>query len=80
MRPEVKEQIKTPLIEQTQIGELYTPAEVAQYLKVTTATVYSWVKLKMIECYVLTKGSRKTTIRFDAEQINNFILARYRRI
>jgi len=55
------------------LGELYTPEEVAGYLKVHQVTVYNWVKTKKIDCYVLTKGKRKSTVRFDIEQIQRFI-------
>lgn len=71
---------KTPLVQTLETGELFTPEEVADYLKVHKVTVYNWVKLKMIDCYVLSEGKRKTTVRFDARQIQNFILARHRRV
>lgn len=71
---------KTSLVQKIQTGELFTPEEVATYLKVHRVTVYNWVKLKMIDCYVLSKGAKKTTVRFDAEQIENFVLSRYRKI
>ena len=58
------------------IGELYTPEEVAEYLKVHLVTVYNWVKSKKIDCYILTKGNRKSTVRFDINQIQRFIQSR----
>jgi len=54
------------------LGRLFTPGEVAEYLKVTPTTVYTWVKLKKINCHVLSKGKRKSTVRFDIEQIQHF--------
>ena len=50
--------------------------DVAGYLKVHLVTVYNWVKTRKIECYVLTKGKRKSTVRFDIEQIQKFIRSR----
>lgn len=76
----MKTEEKIPLLQIIKTGELFTPEEVAEYLKVHKVTVYNWVKLKMIDCYVLTQGKRKTTVRFDAEQIESFVLSRYRRI
>jgi len=58
------------------LGELYTPEEVAEYLKVHQVTIYNWVKTKKIDCYVLTQGKRKSTVRFDIEQIQRFIQSR----
>ena len=58
------------------LGELYTPEEVAEYLKVHQVTVYNWVKTKKIDCYILTQGKRKSTVRFDREQIQKFIQSR----
>ena len=58
------------------LGELYTPEEVAKYLKVHLVTIYNWVKTKKIDCYVLTRGKRKSTVRFDIEQIQRFIQSR----
>ena len=58
------------------LGELYTPDEVAKYLKVHLVTIYNWVKTKKIDCYVLTRGKRKSTVRFDIEQIQRFIQSR----
>ena len=58
------------------LGELYTPEDVAKYLKVHLVTVYNWVKTRKIDCYVLIKGKRKSTVRFDTEQIQRFIQSR----
>ena len=58
------------------LGELYTPEEVAGYLKVNLVTIYNWVKTRKIDCYVLTKGKRKSTVRFDIEHIQRFIQSR----
>lgn len=62
------------------LGELYTPEEVAEYLKVHPVTVYAWVKTNKINCHVLTKGKRKTTVRFDIEQIQRFIQSKNTRL
>ena len=51
------------------LGVLYTPGEVAKYFKVSPSTVYNWAKTGKIECHVLSQGKRKSTIRFDIEQI-----------
>jgi len=61
------------LVLQDTLGELYTPEEVAKYLKVNLVTVYNWIKTQKIDCYVLTRGKRKSTVRFDIEQIQRFI-------
>jgi len=58
------------------LGELFTPEEVAEYLKVNLVTVYNWVKTKKIDCYVITKGKRKSTVRFDKQQLQRFIQSR----
>ena len=58
------------------LGELYTPEEVAEYFKVHLVTVYNWIKTKKIDCYVLTRGTRKSTVRFDIDQIQRFIQSR----
>ena len=55
------------------IGELFTPEELAGYLKVHPVTIYNWVKNGKIECYVLSQGIRKNTVRFDTQQIQQFI-------
>jgi excisionase family DNA binding protein len=75
-RATVKANDKITLLKTMCFGELFTPEEVARYLKVDKVTVYSWVKLKKIDCYVLTQGKRKTTVRFDIEQIERFIQSR----
>ncbi|MBN1293473.1 MAG: helix-turn-helix domain-containing protein [Candidatus Latescibacteria bacterium] len=61
---------------QETLGELFTPEEVAEYFKVHLVTVYNWVKTKKIDCYILTKGTRKSTVRFDIDQIQKFIQSR----
>ena len=61
---------------QESLGELYTPEEVAEFLKVHLVTVYNWVKTKKIDCYILTQGTRKSTVRFDIDQIQRFIHSR----
>ena len=58
------------------IGELFTPKEIAEYFKVNQVTVYNWVKEKKIDCFILTEGKRKSTVRFNIEQIRQFIQAR----
>jgi len=60
-------------------GELYTPEEVASFLKVNQMTVYNWVKTGKIECHTLTRGKRKSTVRFDLNQIENFMQSRSRK-
>ena len=59
-----------------QFGELYTPEELAEYLKVSPSTVYNWAKTHKLECHVISKGKRKTTIRFDREQIQKLVESR----
>ena len=54
------------------LGVLYTPEEVAEYLKVASSTVYHWAQAGKIECYVLSQGKRKRTVRFDNQQIQRF--------
>lgn len=54
------------------LEQLYTAAEVAAHLKVTPAAVYSWYKTGKIEGVVLSKGRRKTTVRFTIQHISNF--------
>jgi excisionase family DNA binding protein len=69
--------IKADIIAPTEhIGVLYTPGEVAQYLKVAKSTVYFWAQTGKIECHVLSRGKRKNTVRFDSQQIQNFILSK----
>ena len=58
------------------LGELFTPEEIAKYFKVHPVTVYNWVKESKIDCYILTVGKRKSTVRFNIEQIQQFIQAR----
>ena len=58
------------------LGELYTPEQVAEYLKVAPSTVYNWVQTGKIECYLLSKGKRKSTVRFDFQQIQRFMKSR----
>ena len=58
------------------LGELYTPDEVAGYLKVPLSTVYDWAHKKKIDCYVLSRGKRKSKVRFDIHQIQQFIKSR----
>lgn len=53
--------------------ELYTPEEIAKYLKVAPSTIYNWVKTGKLDGYVLSKGKRKSTVRFDKDQIQQFI-------
>lgn len=57
-------------------GELYTPEEVSGFLKVALSTVYNWAKTGKIECHVLAQGKRKSTIRFDMNQIKQFLQSR----
>ena len=57
-------------------GELYTPEEVATFLKVNLMTIYNWVKAGKIECHTLTQGKRKSTVRFDKAQIKKFVHSR----
>jgi excisionase family DNA binding protein len=54
-------------------GELYTPDEVAEYFKVAPSTVYNWAKTGIIEGHVLSQGKRKSTVRFDRDQIQQFM-------
>ena len=61
------------------MGELFTPAEVAGFLKVNLMTIYNWVKTGKLSCHVLTRGKRKTTVRFDLSQIEDFIQSKQRR-
>ena len=61
---------------ENQLGELYTPEELASFLKVNQMTVYNWVKTGKIECHTLTQGKRKSTVRFDLSQIKNFMHSR----
>ena len=58
------------------IGELYTPEEVAEFLKVSISTVYTWAQTGKIESHVLSQGKRKSTVRFDSNQIQQFINSR----
>jgi len=58
------------------LGELYTPEELASYFKVTPVSIYTWVKAKKIDCFILTKGKRKTTVRFNQEHVQRFIQSR----
>ena len=58
------------------LGELFTPEEIAKYLKVHPVTVYNWVKENKIDCFILTEGKRKSTVRFNKEHIQQFIQAR----
>ena len=58
------------------LGELYTPEQVAEYLKVASSTVYNWIQTGKIECYVLSRGKRKSTVRFDFQQIQRFMKSR----
>ncbi len=58
------------------LGKLYTPEEVAEFLKVAPSTVYNWVQTGKIECYVLSRGKRKSTVRFDNQQIQRFMKSR----
>ena len=58
------------------IGELYTPEDVAEYLKVSLSTVYDWANKKKIDCYILSQGKRKSKVRFDINQIQRFIKSR----
>ena len=58
------------------IGVLYTPEEVAEYFKVASSTVYHWAQTGKIECYVLSQGKRKRTVRFNDQQIQRFIKSR----
>ncbi len=67
--------LEAPKLNET-LGELFTPEEVAEYLKVNLATVYNWVKTKKIDCYVIAQGKRKSTVRFDIEQIKRFMQLR----
>jgi excisionase family DNA binding protein len=54
-------------------GELYTPDEVAKYFKVAPSTVYNWAKTGKIEGHVLSHGKRKSTVRFDRDQIQRLL-------
>ena len=56
-----------------QLGELHTPEEVARFLKVNQMTIYNWVKTGKLDCHVLSRGKRKSTVRFDLSQIKEFI-------
>ena len=58
------------------LGKLYTPEEVAEFLKVAPSTVYNWVQTGKIECYLFSKGKRKSTVRFDFTQIQRFMTSR----
>jgi len=58
------------------LGELYTPEDVAEFLKVSLSTVYNWTNKKKIDCYVLSQGKRKSKVRFDIHQIQQFIKSR----
>lgn len=64
---------KIMLSQQDLPGALYTPEEVAEYLKVAPSTVYNWVKTGKLEGHVLSQGKRKSTVRFDEAQIQRFI-------
>jgi len=53
--------------------KLYTPEEVASYLKVAPSTIYNWVKTGKLEGHTLAQGKRKSTVRFDESQILRFM-------
>jgi excisionase family DNA binding protein len=56
--------------------ELLTPEELASYLKVSPSTVYNWAKTGKIDCFVLSQGKRKSTVRFAKKHISDFIQKR----
>jgi len=59
-------------------GKLYTPEEVAGFLKVAVSTVYNWAKTGRIKCFTLSEGKRKTTVRFTAGHIEAFLSSQKR--
>ncbi|MFA6473205.1 MAG: helix-turn-helix domain-containing protein, partial [Candidatus Latescibacterota bacterium] len=55
------------------LEKLYTPKELAEFLSVTLSTIYNWVKTEKIEAHILSQGKRKSTVRFNKDQIQRFI-------
>lgn len=64
---------------ENKLGELYTPEEVAEYLKVAPSTVYNWFKTGKLIGHIISRGKRKSTVRFDEEQIKRFANSMNRR-
>lgn len=57
---------------------LWTVAEVAQFLAVKPTTIYAWVKQRSIPHVALSKGDRKTCVRFRPEAIRRWLRVRFR--
>ena len=57
---------------------LWTVAEVAEFLAVNPSTVYAWVKQRLIPHVALSKGRRKTCVRFRPDAIQRWLRTRDR--
>ena len=57
-------------------SKLLTAAQVARQLNVDTKTVYAAAACGRLPCIRLWKGSRRSLIRFDPEQLEVFLRER----
>ena len=55
---------------------LLTVAQVAELLNVKPSTVYEWARMRYVPSIQLGTGNRKPCVRFDPEEIENWIEAR----
>jgi excisionase family DNA binding protein len=57
---------------------LWTVSDVAQFLAVNRSTVYAWVQQRRIPHIALSRGARKTCVRFREDAIRRWLKARDR--
>ncbi|MCH7803103.1 MAG: helix-turn-helix domain-containing protein [Acidobacteria bacterium] len=60
--------------------KLWTVKELATYLAVRPATIYLWVKQRSIPHLVLSRGTRKSCIRFRPDDIQDWLNQRQREV
>ncbi len=56
--------------------KLLTPRELAAILGVKPATIYGWVKARMIPHITISRGRRKSTVRFRESEIESWLRQR----
>ena len=55
---------------------LWTVSDVAHFLAVNRSTVYAWVQQRRIPYIALSRGARKTCVRFREDAIRRWLRSR----
>jgi excisionase family DNA binding protein len=58
---------------------LWTVKELADYLAVKPSTIYLWVRKRSIPHLVLSRGPRKSCLRFRPEEVESWLNRRQRK-